>query len=328
MKIVVFVSKAMTTPIPFQFDSNVNGALSMACQKATPYIAAARAHGTRRVYESAWRRWEAWCRLMHTDALPAAPEAIAAYLAELADAGRSLATIKGALASILFFHRQAGHALERRQPAIAAVMGGIARRVSRPIRHAAPLELKELRRVLAGIEGDSLCEVRDRALLLVGFFGALRRSEIAALDVTGRSPIEFTDNGLILHLTGTKGSAATQAIAIPRRNDELCAVRAVQSYLELSSITCGPLFRAINKGGRLSSRRLDGASVRHILMERFGRSAGFTPHSLRVGFITSAAEAGAPEHAIQRTSRHKSVEVLRGYIRAGDNFSKGAASYL
>lgn len=316
------------TPKPYQIESDVNGALSLACQKAQPYVAAARAAGTTRVYANAWARWEDWCRLMHAAPLPAAPEAVAAYLAELADGGRSVATIKGALAAVLFFHRQAGHELERSHAAIAAVMGGIARRVSRPIRHAAPLELEELRLVLAGTEGVSLRDARDRTLLLVGFFGALRRSEIAALDITGRSPIEVTDDGLILHLTGTKGSATTQTIAIPRRSDELCATRAVERYLKLSGIECGPLFRAINKGGRLSTRRLDGSSVRHILKERTGNCDGFTPHSLRAGFITSAAKAGAPEHAIQRTSRHKSVEVLRGYIRSGDDFSEGAASYL
>ena len=265
---------------------------------------------------------------MHIAPLPAAPEAVAAYLAELADADKSVATIKGALAAILFFDLQAGHALERNHPAIAGVMGGITRRVSRPIRHAAPLELKELRQVLAGIEGDSLRDSRDRALLLVGFFGALRRSEIASLDVTGRSPIEIRDEGLVLHLTATKESAPTETVAIPCRDDELCAASAVTCYLAAAGIKTGPLFRAIGKGGQMSARRLDGASVRHILKQRTNGVQMFTPHSLRSGFITSAAKAGAPEHAIQRTSRHKSADVLRGYMRSADIFGDSGAAYL
>jgi len=318
----------MTAPKPFHLETDLNGALSMACQKAQPYVAAARATGTARVYGGAWQRWAAWCRLMHTEPLPAAPEAVAAYLAELADAGRSVATIKGALAAIQHVHREAGCSLDREHRAVDAVLAGITRRRSRPIRHAAPLEIADLRSIIGRIDGTDLRALRDRALLLVGFFGALRRSEVARLDVTGRSPIEIRDDGLVLHLTATKESATTQSISIPRREDELCAAGAVANYLAATGIRSGPLFRAINKGGRMSTRRLDGSSVRHILKQRANGSRMFTPHSLRAGFITSAAKAGAPEYVIQRTSRHKSVEVLRGYVRSSDGFAASAASYL
>lgn len=318
----------MSNPKPFQLETETNGALSMACQKAAPYVSAARAAGTRRVYAGAWRRWAAWCRLLHAEPLPASPEAVAAYLAELARSGKSVATVNVALSAILHFHKDAGHDLDRSHRAIHSVMAGIARRSGRPIRRAAPLELAELRRLIAGIEGESLRGYRDRALLLVGFFGALRRSEIAFLDVSGRSPIEIREEGLVLNLTATKASAATQTVAIPRRSDELCAATAVERYLEAAGLTRGPLFRAISRGGRLLDRRLDATSVRHILKQRTARSEGFTPHSLSAGFITSAARGGAPEHVIQRTSRHKSVEVLRSYIRDGDAFGISAGRYL
>jgi integrase len=265
---------------------------------------------------------------VRAEALPAVPEAIAAYLGALADVGKSVSTIRIALAAILYGHGAAGHELPRAHPAIAAVMAGIARRKSQPIRHAAPLHIADLRAILAAIDGSDVRALRDRALLLVGFFGALRRSEIASLDVTGRSPIEIRDEGLLLRLTATKKSATTQAVAIPRRDDELCAASAVTRYLAAAGLKTGPLFRAIGKGGRVSGRRLDGASVRHILKQRTSGAQMFTPHSLRSGFITSAAKAGAPEHAIQRTSRHKSADVLRGYMRSADIFGDSGAAYL
>jgi integrase len=205
-------------------------------------------------------------------------------------------------------------------------MAGITRRASRPIKRARALELEGLRSVIATIGGSDLRAVRDRALLLLGFFGALRRSELVALDVKGRSYAKICAEGLILHLTATKASAATQTVCVPRRTDELCATRALEQYLAAASITQGPLFRAIGRGGRLQECRLDAGSVRHILKARAGGQ--FSPHSLRAGFITSAAKRGVAEHLIQRASRHKSVETLRGYIHGGDNFVDCAARHL
>ena len=313
----------MTIPQAYQIESEENGALAMACQKAQAYVDAARAPTTRRIYAGAWRRWATWCAAMHCDPLPARPEAVAAYLAELARAGKSVATIKSALAAIAFFHRQAGLALDRNDRAIAGVMAGIARKSSRPIRRAAALEVDHLREIVSGIAVDDIRPLRDQALLLIGFFAALRRSELVALDVTGaRGGISFIENrpeGLLVHITGSKASAATQTVAIARRADDLCAARALERYLAATGLSQGPLFRPISKAGRLLDRRLDETAVRHILYARAG-SKRFSPHGLRSGFITSAAKNGAPEHVIQRTSRHKSVDVLRGYIREGDPF--------
>ncbi|WP_291004278.1 tyrosine-type recombinase/integrase [Hyphomicrobium sp.] len=311
----------------YQLETEANGALNLACQRAQPFAAAARAAGTRRVYSGALKRWQAWCAEMHATALPAAPEAVAAYLAELARGGKAVSTITGALAAIKHAHASAGLALDPHSPAIAAVMAGIARCASRPLRRAAALDLETFRTLIARIDGTDVRALRDRALLLIGFFGALRRSELVSLDIGGRSRIDITAAGLILHLTDTKGQAATETLAIPRRQDALCAAAALERYLAATQLRRGPLFRAVNKAGRLGARRLDATSVRHILIARVGAPT-FSPHSLRAGFITAAAQAGAPEHLIQRVSRHKSVNVLRGYIRAGEPFATSAAHYL
>jgi integrase len=326
MKSPFFVSDVMASPKPFQIESGVNGALSLACQRAQPYVAAARATGTRDVYARAFARWAGWCKAMHTSPLPAAPETVAAYLAERARDGKSIASIKGALAAIVFQHRAQRQTLDGSDPAIAAVMAGITRRESRPIRRAAALELEDLKEIITGMQGVDLRALRDRALLLIGFFGALRRAELVGLDLKGRSYVEIRSEGLILHLTATKASTATLTVFIPRRSDDMCATRALERYLAAAGLRSGPLFRAISKGGRLLEPRLDATSVAHILKERAG--ARYSPHSLRAGFITSAAKRGVPEHLIQRTSRHKSADVLRTYIRSAGGFAECAASGL
>ena len=185
--------------------------------------------------------------------------------------------------------------------------------------------------MIAAVAGEDVRALRDRALLLVGFFGALRRSELVALDVAGgkggsRSRAELRPEGVILHLTASKASAATEKVWLPARHDELCAARALARYLAATGVKQGPLFRAVSKGGRLLGTRLDATSVRHILKARAG--ALYSPHSLRAGFITSAAKAGIPEHLIQRASRHKSADSLRTYIRDGDGFAACAAAGL
>jgi integrase len=264
---------------------------------------------------------------MHTEPLPTAPQVVAAYLGELARTGKSVATIKGALAAIQYFHRQAGHTLDRDDQAIASVLAGITRLCSRPIKRAPALEIDRLRTINARVEGDDVRSLRDRALILLGFFGALRRSELVALDVVGRSFVEIGAEGLSVHVTGSKASAATETVPIPRRDDELCAARALERYLAATCLRSGPLFRPISKAGRLLDRRLEATAVRHILRQRAGKTS-LSPHSLRSGFITSAAKHGTPEHVIQRTSRHKSVDVLRSYIRGADTFAEAAAGRL
>jgi integrase len=332
MKTLLFVSDPVTPSLSSQAETGINGALDMALQKALSFRAASRAIGTRRVYVEAWRRWTDWATLHHTPAAPAQPEAVAAYLATLARQGRSLSSINVALSAIQSENRARGFHLVRKGPVIADVLAGITRTTSKAIKRAAALDLQSLQRLVASLAGEDLRSRRDKALILVGFFGALRRSEIASLEFSGRSTFVLTPRGLLLKLSGTKGSLKTEEVAIPRRRDDLCPVAALERYLGVAGTTSGPLFRAISKSGRLLSRRLDPTSVRLILSRRLtgaGLEASiFSPHSLRAGFITAAANADVPEHLIQKTSRHKSVEVLRSYIRVADAFEENAANFI
>ena len=162
-----------------------------------------------------------------------------------------------------------------------------------------------------------LAGLRDRALLLIGFGGALRRSELVALDV---ADIEETETGLLVTIRGSKTdqerAGATIAIA---RGDVACPAEALRKWLEAAGIESGPIFRPIGKGGTLRTSRLTDRSVANIVKAYAGRAgfdaSMFSGHSLRAGFLTSAAGKGASIFKMMDVSRHKSVDTLRGYVR-------------
>jgi integrase len=171
--------------------------------------------------------------------------------------------------------------------------------------------------------------LRDRALLLLGFAGAFRRSELVALDL---ADLEFCDGGLRVHIhrskTDQEGIGATIAIVT---GSIACPVQAVRTWLEAAGITSGPLFRSIRKGGAIGERLTD-QSVGHIVKahaERVGLDpTTFAGHSLRAGFLTSAAKRGASIFKMMDLSRHKSMDTLRGYVRDADLFRDNAGAGL
>lgn len=313
-------------------ETAANAALALALQKAQHFTDAARSDGTHRVYTEALEKWTAWASLHHVSPHAPEPSSVAAYLAALARDGKSLSSVNVALSAIQRDARAHGAIIDRKHPLIADTLRGIARRTATAVDRAAALDLPTLKRLVAALDGTDLRSLRDKALILLGFFGALRRSEIVALELDGRSTFRISDRGVVLKLSATKASLKTEDVAIPRRSDDLCPVAALENYLAASRITSGYLFRAVSKSGRLLDRSLDPTSVRHILVQRLA-AAGiaptkFSPHSLRAGFITAAENANVPEHLIQRTSRHKSVEVLRSYIRVADVFEQNAGKFL
>jgi integrase len=177
----------------------------------------------------------------------------------------------------------------------------------------------------------TLAGQRDRALLALGFAGAFRRSELVALHVADLVEMPDGFRVLIRH-SKTDQEGAGQEIAIPR-GYRLRPVEAVQTWLEAAAITEGPVFRAVLKGGRLQTAALTPHSVAAIV-KSYAEQAGLDPaayagHSLRAGFITSAAEAGASVLRIADQSRHQSLDTLRGYVRRADLFKDHAgASFL
>jgi integrase len=177
--------------------------------------------------------------------------------------------------------------------------------------------------------GDGLIALRDRALLLLGFAGAFRRSELVALDC---ADIEETEAGIKVTIrrskTDQEGEGATIAIV---RGMVACPIAALHAWLGAAGVTAGPVFRSIRKGGQVGARLTD-RSVAKIVKDHAAR-VGLDPtlfagHSLRAGFLTSAATRGASIFKMMDVSRHRSVETVRGYVRDAEIFKNHAGAGL
>jgi integrase len=250
----------------------------------------------------------------------------------LADRARELKvpTLRLRLVAIRQAHTFAGHRLDTAAPELAEVLKGIVRAhgTAPSKKEAAVTEIvRDAVRELAKAPG--LRPLRDRALLLVGFAAALRRSELVALDLADAA---FGADGMVLTLRRAKTDQEGKGVelGIPFGTSALtCPVLALRAWTKAAGIGTGPLFRGINKAGRLTSGRLSDRSVA-LVVKAAVAAAGYDPaiysgHSLRSGFATSAARAGVPEAQIQNQTRHKSLPVLRGYIRRGNLFNDNAA---
>jgi integrase len=296
--------------------------------RANGYAADVSARSTRRAYGGDFRAFEAWCGARGLAALPATPATVAVYLAALAGEGMRASTIGRALAGIVHGHRERGYLWPRGEPTTAKVLRGIRRRHGvAPVQKAA-LGDADLA-AMVGVLGGELADLRDRALLTLGWLGAFRRSELVALrleDVT-RVP-----EGLLVRVRRSKGDQEGRGAekGIPYAAQAgLCAVRALDAWLEASGITSGPLFRAVDRGGRVHPHALNDRSVARIV-QRVAAEAGLDPkrvggHSLRAGFATTAARKGKSLDAIMRQTLHRSERVARSYIRHATVFDDNAA---
>ena len=285
------------------------------------------ATNTRRAYAADWRTFASWCEVAGLNALPAQPVTFGLYVAHLVEQGRKASTVTRAAAAIAAAHKVAGLASPTTDPAARAVLQGTRRALGTRPAQKAPARVEELR-ALVGTLDSSVTGLRDRALLVVGFAGAFRRSELAALDV---SDVAVTRDGLVVTVRHSKTDqgGAGQEVALPFGSDPMtCPVRTLRAWLDAAHITTGPVFRNVNRHGHIGDS-LTGAAVA-LVVKRAAGAAGldasrFAGHSLRAGLLTSAAEAGKPLDVIMRQSRHRSHSVALGYIRRASAFTNNAA---
>ena len=347
------------------FDGTLNaapppfdGSLAAERDAARAYAQLARAENTRRAYRAAVRAWCAWCERRDLTPLPASGADVAAFLAS--ERGRGLApkTLEVRIAAIRYLHRVAGCPVPTDDACVAETFSGIrreaARRGEQPRKKKAAT-VQVIRRLLAPIP-DDLRGLRDRALILVGFAGALRRSELAAISV---ADLEHTERGLRLTIGQTKGSQ-TEAVTVPLPygETELCPVRALERWLAAAGILAGPAFRRIwlpakhaadphagtpalagppEPAGppapgrppapalpRIGREALTAQSVALIVQVRavaagFGRRE-LGGHSLKRGALTTGMDRGVHPAKLKRLGRHKSFDVLGEYLEFGDLF--------
>jgi integrase len=233
------------------------------------------------------------------------------------------------VAAIRYAHKLANLELPTDAEGVKATMRGIRRTFGTARVKKAPAIAAKMHSMVA-LAPDSLTGLRDRALLLIGFGGALRRSELVALDV---ADIQETEIGLLVTIRGSKTDQERQGATIAiTRGDIACPLKALREWLDAAGIEAGPLFRPINKADTVAVSRLTCRSVANIIKayaERAGFDAStFSGHSLRAGFLTSAAGKGASIFKMMDVSRHKSVDTLRGYVRDAELFKGHAGAGL
>ncbi|HWJ69170.1 MAG TPA: site-specific integrase [Sphingobium sp.] len=257
--------------------------------------------------------------------IPCAPASIAEYLAALAET-HATATIQRRLAAIAKAHRAAGCDDSTKDEIVTATMRGIRRTMGVAQREAQALQRDDLFAILK-LMGERPIDIRDKALLLVGFAGAFRRSELVGLDC---ADVEHVRQGVILHLRRSKTDQVGQGrkIAIPHGRTRWCPVQHLTDWFAHGGIEDGPIFRSIDRHGRIAGQRLSGEAVATIIKKR-AAAAGFDPtifsgHSLRAGLATSAAMAGASTFKIRQQTGHKSDAMLARYVRQGDMFNDNA----
>lgn len=333
---------AGSPPLPGQSHETgcLPGHLENLTDRARGYVEAASSANTRRAYASDWRHFAGWCRRQGFDPLPPDPQVVGLYITDLASTTasggkKSVSTIERRLSSLSWNFAQRGLSLDRKDRHIATIMAGIRNKHASPPRQKEAILPEDLIAMLETLDRGTLRGLRDRAMLLLGFAGGLRRSEIVGLD-TGRDQTEdgrgwvefFPDKGLLVTLRGKTG---WREVEIGRgSSDATCPVVALETWLKFARIAHGPLFRRVTgqskavgpdrlndqEVARLVKRAALAAGIRGDLIEK-EKARLFAGHSLRAGLASSAE---VDERYVQKQLGHTSAEMTRRYQRRRDRF--------
>ncbi|MDQ6674940.1 MAG: tyrosine-type recombinase/integrase [Chloroflexota bacterium] len=297
-------------------------------RRAQDYAQRAKAPRTRKAYAADWRHFTAWADARGLTALPATPETVVFYLADMAEAGAKAATMARRLVVISQAHKTQNLPSPTTSSEVRNVHAGIRRIRGTAQEGKAPATVEDIKTMLDKLPHSRLGQ-RDRALLLLGFAGAFRRSELVSLDV---ADLDFTRAGLIVTLRRAKTDqeGVGRRIGIPYgANKATCPVRSVQAWLAAAKIKDGPIFRAVDRFSRVQPGRLSDKAVA-LVVKRCAARGGlgadrWAGHSLRAGLAISAAAAGVEERKIAQQTGHQSLVILRRYSRDGDLFRGNAA---
>lgn len=325
-------------PSPAPLDSP-SLALRDLAARATGYAEAASSANTRRAYAADWRHFAGWARREGLDLDQPDPQLVGLYITACASGAKSVggrrnavSTIERRLSALVRVYAQRGLLLDRRDRHIASVLAGIRNSHAAPPRQKEAIGPDELRALLETCDRGSLRGLRDRAMLLIGFAGGLRRSEITGLDLgrdqtaDGRGWVDVLPGGLLVTLRGKTGWREVEIG--PGSTPATCPVAALETWLRFARITEGPLFRRITRGApgplrlndrevaRLVKRAALAAGLRGDLPEA-DRPALFAGHSLRAGLASSAE---VEERYVQKQLGHASAEMTRRYQRRRDRF--------
>lgn len=315
-----------------------SGTLDRLVNTARIYARAAASENTLRAYTKDWAHFARWCRVRGTDPLPPSPELIGLYIADLAaPQGKSptlaVASIERRLSGLSWNYQQRGLTLERKNRHIASVLAGIRRQHARPPVQKEAILAEDIRAMVATLPHD-LRGLRDRAILLIGFAGGLRRSEIVSLDrhkddtIDSGGWVEIFDGGVLIRLRGKTG---WREVEIGRgSSDQTCPVHALEQWLHFGRISFGPIFTSVTRDGtRARNKRLNDKHIARLIkacvlkaglrpdLPEAERLKLYSGHSLRAGLASSAE---VDERYVQKQLGHASAEMTRRYQRRRDRF--------
>jgi len=295
---------------------------------AKAYQAASRAPGTWKGYNRDFKWFRAWCESNGRQALPASVETVMLFLTAKVKGGWKTMTMLRARCAICKAHDLAGHPSPTRSAEVRELIAGIKRTKGTEPTRKTPVSVDDLRAMVRALP-DTLRGRRDRAILLLGFSGALRRSELVGLDAVD---LLWQPKGLVVRVRGAKGDkeAAGQKVGVPRGKDaEVCPVTALRAWLDASGISAGPVFRPIVGANAIEDRQLAPQMIAAIV-KKCAKAIGLDPktfggHSLRRGVATAAAHQGATLVRLRQHLRHKSVAATIPYIEDAEAFDDNPA---
>ena len=298
-------------------------------------LKSSKAKNTIRAYKSDFNDFGLFCAQNGFKSLPSEAKIISLYLTQLSTKEVKISTIKRRLVSIGVIHKLKGHYLDTKHPLILENLMGIKRRKGSIQNGKKPLLINNLKRLINAIDHQKKEQIkifRDRTIILIGFSGGFRRNEIVSLDY---DDLDFVEEGLKINVKRSKtdqfGEGSIKGLPY-FDNSQYCPVLSIKKWIEISKINSGALFRRFTKGSNLSEKRLTDQTVALLIKEYLDlagiNSKNYSGHSLRSGFATTAAEAGAEERTIMAMTGHKSTEMVRRYIKDANLFKNNALNKI
>ncbi len=297
-------------------------------------LKSSKANNTLRAYKSDFKDFGTFCAKRGLKSLPTEPKIVSIYLTHLSKNSK-ISTLRRRLVSISMVHKLKGHYLDTKHPIITENLFGIKRLKGSFQKGKKPILINHLKSIINVINEQKVEEIkklRDRSIILVGFGGGFRRTELISIDY---EDLEFVPEGLKIFIKRSKTDQMGEGMikGLPYFTNEIyCPVTNLKKWLDISKIKSGPIFRRFSKGSILSEKRLTDQSV-VLLIKEYLNIAGienknFAGHSLRSGFATAAAESGADERSIMAMTGHKTTQMVRRYIKEANIFKNNALNNI
>ena len=296
-----------------------------------------KANNTIRAYKSDFKDFGGFCAKNGLKSLPTEPKIVSLYMTYLSTKDSKMSTLRRRLVSIGVIHRLKGHYLDTKHPIIIENLMGIKRKKGSYQKGKKPILINHLKLIIDEIDKDKFDEtgirkLRDKTIILLGFAGGFRRIELISIDY---EDLEFVAEGVKIFIRKSKTDQFGEGMikGLPYfTNQQYCPVWHLKKWLEISEIKSGPIFRRFFKGLNLGKNRLTDQSVA-LFLKKYLSNAGienqnYSGHSLRSGFATVTAEAGADERSIMAMTGHKTTQMVRRYIKEANLFKNNALNKI